>query len=62
MAKVVTIFDSYATLATAFSDAGYEVQAVILSNDDERLMLVSQKMSLIKIRQQLGLALNRVIS
>lgn len=36
MAKVVTIFDSYATLATAFSDAGYEVQAAILSNDDER--------------------------
>ncbi|MBP5190296.1 MAG: DNA primase [Bacteroidales bacterium] len=33
-----------------------------LADDEERLMLISQKMALIKIRQQLGAALNRVIS
>lgn len=36
MAKIITFFDSYGTLASAFKDAGYEVQAAILSNDDER--------------------------
>ena len=36
MPKVITIFDTYATLATAFESAGYEVQAAILSDDDER--------------------------
>ena len=33
-----------------------------LADDEDRLMLISQKMALIKIRQQLGAALNRVIS
>lgn len=33
-----------------------------LSDDEERLMLMAQKMSLIKIKQTLGLKLNRVIS
>ncbi len=37
-------------------------QFAYLSDDDEKLMLISQKMSLIKIRQRLGSALNRVIS
>lgn len=36
MAKIVTFFDSYGTLATAFEAAGLEVAAAILSNDDER--------------------------
>ena len=36
MAKIVTFFDSYGTLATAFEAAGFEVSAAILSNDDER--------------------------
>lgn len=37
-------------------------QFAYLSDDEEKLMLVSQKMQLIKIRQRLGAALNRVFS
>ena len=37
-------------------------QFAYLTDDDDKLMLISQKMNLIKIRQQLGSTLNRVIS
>ena len=37
-------------------------QFAFVDDDDEKLMLVAQKMSLIKVRRQLGEALNRVIS
>ncbi|MBO7490280.1 MAG: DNA primase [Bacteroidales bacterium] len=37
-------------------------QFAFVDDDEEKLMLVAQKMSLIKVRRQLGDALNRVIS
>ena len=39
-----------------------DIQFPYAKDDDERLMLVSQKMQLLKIKQQLGTMLNRVIS
>ena len=39
-----------------------DVQFPYVDSDDERLMLISQKMQLLKIKQNLGQKLNRVIS